>query len=114
MMPHIYNSLWGYPSRWVCSLDHGQNLMVAKLLEHMNHMFGDVRKYDTMICSLYEILQKDGESVEEYMVRIHKAVAVIHHAYPEQVADQGKNWAQDRFYHGLAPQFERCPRVCNG
>ena len=33
------------------------------------------------------------------------AVVVIHHAYPDQVADQGKNWAWDRFYHGLAPSL---------
>ena len=64
MMPHIYNSLKGYPSRWICSLDRGQNLMVTKLLEWMDHMFGDVREYGTMICSLYKIRQKEGESVE--------------------------------------------------
>ena len=28
--------------------------------------------------------------MEEYMLRIHEAVAVIHRAYPMQVADQGK------------------------
>ena len=48
----------------------------------MDHAFGDVREYDTMICSVYEIWQKDGESVEEYMLRIHEAVVVICHAYP--------------------------------
>ena len=55
--------------------------MVTKLLECMNHAFGDVHKYDTMICSLYEIRQKEGESVEEYMLQIHEAVAVICCAY---------------------------------
>ena len=40
-----------------------------------------------MICSLYEIRQKEGESVEEYMLQIHEAVSVIHHAYPDQFAD---------------------------
>ena len=30
---------------------------------------------------------------------------MIHHAYPDRVADQGKNWAQDRFYYGLAPSL---------
>ena len=83
MMPHIYNSLRGYPSRWVHSLDGGQNLTVTELLEWMDHTFGDVREYDTMICSLYEIRQKEGESVEEYMLRIHEAMAVICHAYPD-------------------------------
>ena len=66
MMPHIYNSHRGYPGRWVCSLDGGQNLMVTELLEQMDYAFGNVWEYDTMICSLYEIQQKEGESVEEY------------------------------------------------
>ena len=105
MMPHIYNSLRGYPGQWVQSLEGGSKMMVMELLECMDHMFGDVCKYDTMICSLYEIRQKEGESVEEYMLQIHKAVAVIHCAYPDQVKDQGKNLVQDRFYHGLAPSL---------
>ena len=50
---------------------------MTKLLECMDHTFGDVREYDTMICSLYEIQHKDGESVEEYMLRIHEAVVMI-------------------------------------
>ena len=68
MMPHIYASLQGYPGRWVHSLEGGLNLTVTKLLECMDHTFGDVCKYDTMICSLYEIRQKEGESMEEYML----------------------------------------------
>ena len=68
MMPHIYNSLRGYPSWWVCYLDGGPNLMVTELLEWMHCAFGDVSKYDTMIHSLYEIRQKEGESMEEYML----------------------------------------------
>ena len=60
MMPHIYNSLRGYPSRWVHSLDGGQNLTVTKMLKQMDHMFGDVHEYDMMICSLYEIRKKEG------------------------------------------------------
>ena len=63
MMHHIYAGLWGYPGRWVCS-----SLTVPELLEHMDHAFGDVCEYDTMICSSYEIWQKDGESMEEYML----------------------------------------------
>ena len=47
MMPHIYNSLRGYPGWWVCSLDGGPNLMVTELLERMDHMFGNVCKYNT-------------------------------------------------------------------
>ena len=83
MMPHIYNSLRGYLSRWVHSLEGGPNLKVTELLECMDHTFGDVCEYDTMICSLYEIRHKEGESVEEYMLQIHKAVTVILHTYPD-------------------------------
>ena len=86
-------------------LDGGQNLTVTELLEWMDHTFGDVWEYDTMIRSLYEIRQKEGKSVEEYMLRIHEAMAVICHAYPYRVADQGKNLAWDRFYYGLAPSL---------
>ena len=71
----------------------------------MDHRFGNMREYDMMIHSLYEIRQ-EGESMEEYMLRIHEAVAVICHAYPDWVTDQGKNLVQDRFYHGLAPSLQ--------
>ena len=71
MMLHIYNSLRGYPGRWVCSMEEGPNLTVTELLECMDHMFGDMHKYATMIRSLSEIRQKEGESVEEYMLQIH-------------------------------------------
>ena len=33
-------------------------------------------------------------------------MAVICHDYPNQVTDQGKNLAQDRFYHGLSPSLQ--------
>ena len=66
-MPHIYNSLREYPGRWVHSLDGG-DLTVTELLEWMDHAFGNVWEYYTMIRSLYEIQQKEGESVEEYML----------------------------------------------
>ena len=69
------------------------NLTVTELLEHMNHAFGDVCEYNTMIRLLYEIKQKEGKSVEEYMLAIHEAVVVIHHTYPDQITDQGKNLA---------------------
>ena len=58
----------------------GTNMTVTQLLEWMDCTFSDVREYDTMICSLYEIQQKDRESMEEYMLRIHMAVVVICHA----------------------------------
>ena len=68
MMPHIYTSLWGYPGRWVHPLENGPNLTVTELLKCMDCSFGDVCEYDMMIQSLYEIRQKEGESVEEYML----------------------------------------------
>ena len=95
MMPHIYSSLQGYLGRWVCSLEDGGNLTIPKFLAHMDRAFSDVRDYDTMIRSLYEIRQKDSKSVEEYMLRIHKAAAVIHHTYLDQISDQGKNLTWD-------------------
>ena len=87
MMPHIYASLRGYPGRWVCSLEDGPNLTVTELLECMDHAFGDMCECDTMIWSLYEIRQEEGESVEVYMLQIHEAVAVIHCTYLDQVTD---------------------------
>ena len=95
MMPHIYASLGGYLGRWVHFLDDGSNLTMTELLECMDRSFGDVCEYNMMICSLYEIRQKEGESMEEYMLQIHEAVVVIHCAYPYRVMDQGKNLVQD-------------------
>ena len=60
MMPHIYNSLRGYPSQWVWSLEGGPNLMVTRLFEHIDHTFGDVCEYYTMIHSLYEIRRREN------------------------------------------------------
>ena len=68
MMPHIYNSLRGYPGWWVHSLDGGPNLTVTELLEWMNCAFGDVYEYNMMIHSLCEIRQKEGEFMKEYML----------------------------------------------
>ena len=91
MMPHIYSSLQGYPGKWVRSLEEGRNIMVRELLECMDATFGNVHDYDSMIRSLYEIWQKEVESLEEYMLRIHEVVAVIHHSHPDHMSDQGKN-----------------------
>ena len=60
MMPHIYNSLRRYPGWWVHSLDGGPSLTVTELLEWMDCAFGNVREYNMMICSMYEIRQKEG------------------------------------------------------
>ena len=71
----------------------------------MNHMFGNMHDYNTMIRSLYEIRQNDSKTVEKYMLRIHETVAVIHHAYPEWIPDQRRNLTMDRCYHGLLPSL---------
>ena len=46
----------------------------------MDCTFGNVHDYDSMIWSLYEIHQREHETVEEYMLRVHEAVAVVKHA----------------------------------
>ena len=71
MHPHIFSSLQGYPGKWACSLLGGMNISLKDLLRHMDHTFRNVCDYDSMIQSLYEICQKENESVEEYMLRVH-------------------------------------------
>ena len=56
-----------------------------------------------MIRTLYEVQQKEDETVEEYMLHIHDAVTVIHHVYLERLPDRGRDLKKDRFYHGLCP-----------
>ena len=71
----------------------------------MDHTFGNVHDYDSMIQSLYEIHQKENETVEEYMLRVHEAVAVVKRAYPDQVPNEGEGLRRDRFYYGLTPSL---------
>ena len=105
MCPHIFGSLQGYPGKWARSLPGGMNISLKDLLRHMDHTFGNVRNYDSMIRSLYEICQKENESVEEYMLRVHEAVAVVKRAYPDQVPNEGEGLRRDRFYYGLTPSL---------
>ena len=63
--------------------------MVSQLLQWMDKAFGEVCEGDIMIRSLYEIHQRDGESVEEYMLQIHEAVVVICCTYLERLSDHG-------------------------
>ena len=42
MMHHIYHSLQGYPGKWVCSLEEGQNISACELLRQMDTTFGSV------------------------------------------------------------------------
>ena len=88
MIPHIFSSLQGYPGKWACSLPEGRDISVSDLLAHMDNTFGNVHNCDTMIRCLYEICQKETETLEEFMLQIHEAMVVICHIYPDQIADQ--------------------------
>ena len=101
MHPHIFTSLHGYLGKWAHTLDEGKDISVRDLLIHMERTFGNKRDYDAMIRTLYEVQQRDDEMVEEYMLCIHEAVAVIRRAYPDRLADRGWDLKKDCFYHGL-------------
>ena len=103
MRPNIFASLHGYPGKWACTLNEGKDILVWYLLMHLERTFGNKRDYDAMIRTLYEVQQRDDEMVEEYMLCIHKAVAVIHQAYPDCLPDRGWDLKKDCFYHGLCP-----------
>ena len=105
MHPHIFGSLQGYPGKWARSLPGGMNISLNDLLRCMDRTFGNIHDYDSMIRSLYEIHQKENETVEEYMLRVHEAVAVVKHAYPDQVPNEGEGLRRDRFYYGLTPSL---------
>ena len=77
MRPNIFASLCGYPGKWARTLDKGKDISVWDLLMHMEKTFGNKCDYDAMIRTLYEVQQRDDETVEEYMLYIHEAVAVI-------------------------------------
>ena len=103
MCPHIFASLRGYPGKWAHTLEEGKDISVQDLLMHMEKTFGNKRDYDAMIRTLYEVQQKEDETMEEYMLCIHDAVMVIHCVYLEHLPDQGRDLKKDRFYHGLRP-----------
>ena len=90
MCLHIFASLHGYPGKWACTLDEGKDISMQDLLMHMEKMFGNKRKYDAMIRTLYEVQQKEAKTVEEYMLHIHDAVMVIHRTYLECLPDRGR------------------------
>ena len=98
MHPHIFASLHGYLGKWARMLDEGKDISVGDLLMHMEKTFGNKCDYDAMIRTLYEVQQRDNETVE-YMLCIHKAVAVICQVYPECLPDRGQDLKKDRFYH---------------
>ena len=103
MRPHIFASLHGYPGKWVRTLDESKDISMQDLLMHMEKMFGNKHNYDAMISTLYEVQQKEDETVEEYMLHIHDAIMVIHRAYLECLPDWGRDLKEDHFYHGLHP-----------
>ena len=90
MHPHIFGSLQGYPGKWACSLPGGMNISLNDLLRCMDHTFGNICDYDSMIRSLYEICQKESKTVEEYMLRVHEAVAVVNTHTPIKCQMRGK------------------------
>ena len=102
MHPHIFSSLQGYLGKWACSLPGGMNIPLDELLDCT---FGNMRNYDSIIQLLYEIHQKDHESVEEYMLRVHEAMAIVRRAYPDQVPNEGEGLRHDCFYYGLLPSL---------
>ena len=104
MGPHIFGSLQGYPGKWAHLLPGGMDIS-DELQKRMDCTFGNVRDYDSMIWSLYEICQKEHETVEEYMLRVHEAVAVVKCTYPDQVPNEGEGLRRDRFYYGLIPSL---------
>ena len=103
MCPHIFASLHRYPGKWAHTLDEGKDISVQDLLMHMEKTFGNKCDYNAMIRTLYEVQQKEDETVEEYMLHIHDVVTVICHAYPEHLPDHGRDLKKDHFYHGLCP-----------
>ena len=105
MHPHIFGSLQGYPGKWAHSLPGGMNISLKDLLKCMDHTFRNVHNYDNMIRSLYEIPQRENETVKEYMVRVHGAVTVVKCAYPDQVPNEGEGLRRDCFYYGLTPSL---------
>ena len=105
MCPHIFGSLQGYPGKWARSLPGGMNILLNDLLRHMDCTFRNMCDYDSMIRSLYEIHQREYKTVEEYMLRVHEAVAVVKCTYPDQVPNEGEGLRRDRFYYGLTPSL---------
>ena len=103
MHPYIFASLHGYLRKWVRTLDKGKDISVNDLLMHMEKMFGNKHNYDAMIRTLYEVQQKEDETVEEYMLHTHDTVMVIHRMYLECLPDHGRHLKKDHFYHGLCP-----------
>ena len=81
------------------------NISLNDLLRRMDRTYGNIRDYDSMIQLLYEIRKREIKTVEEYMLRVHEAVAVVKRTYPDQVPNEGEGLRRDRFYYGLTPSL---------
>ena len=103
MHPHIFAGLHAYPGKWAHMLDEGKYISVQDLLMHIEKTLSNKHDYDAMIRTLYEVQQRENETVEEYMLCIHDAVTVIHRTYPEHLADWERDLKKHHFYHGLCP-----------
>ena len=64
MHSHIFGSLQGYPGKWAHSLPGGMNISLNELLRHIDRTFGNMHDYDSMIWLLYEIHQKEHQTME--------------------------------------------------
>ena len=72
---------------------------------------------NNMIQSLYEICQKEHESMEEYMLRVHQGSSGSDTcAYPVPGAKlKGKSMRREQFYYGLIPSLRDMHSVsCEG
>ena len=103
MCPHIFSSLRGYPGKWACMLDEGKDISVWDLLMHMERTFSNKHDYDAMIRTLYEVQQRDDKKVEEYMLHIHGAVAVICQVYPDHLLDRGAGSEEGSLLSWITP-----------
>ena len=74
---------------------------------HGPYLQKHVHDYDSMIHSLYKICQREHETVEEYMLKVHKAVAVVKCAYPDQVPERGGRPEKRSLLLWTHPQSER-------
>ena len=81
----------------------GQGHLGVEPADAHGEEFGNKRDYNAMIGTLHEFQQRDDEMVEEYMLHIHEAVALICQAYLDRLPDRGQDLKKDRFYHGLCP-----------
>ena len=105
MMPPIYNSLREYPSQWMWSLEGGSNLTVTDLLECMDHAFGDVSEYYTMITPCMRLDRRRVNLWRNTCCRSTRLLLLF--IMPTQIESQTKG----RIWHGICSIMAWCP-VC--